>query len=277
MMKEITFRGEPVTVTGHETQAGQIAPDFTLTGTALNPVKLSDFKDKVKIISVFPSIDTGVCALQTKRFNREAAKLGDDIVILCVSKDLPFAQSRFCGAEGIDRVITLSDYKDNEFGEKYGFLLPELGLLTRGVIVVDKDNVVQYVEYVKEVAEEPDYNKAIEEAKSALHYATADLTAKLENIGLTAEQTEQTLSILKNHLEKRLPLFIKDHLTRIFEGEKLELSDILKNQAEIFTDEVKDALGTLADKTEEVSGKLSDKVEKAFGKITEFFNSRTQV
>jgi thiol peroxidase len=274
-MIEITFRGEPVTITGNETKVGQIAPDFTLTGGTLAPVKLSDFKDKVKIISVFPSIDTGVCALQTKRFNKEAAKLGDDIVILCISKDLPFAQSRFCGAEGINNVITLSDYKNNEFGEKYGFLLKELGLLTRGVIVVDRDNVVQYVEYVKEVAEEPDYHKAIDEAKNALHSSTADLASKLENAGLTAEQTEQTLNIFKNHLEKRLPLFIREHLTEVFEGKKLELSDILRNQAEVFTDEVKDALSVLADKTEEVSGKFSEKVEQAFSKINDFFAKKS--
>jgi thiol peroxidase len=273
-MTGITFRGEPVTITGHETKTGQIAPDFTLVGTDLNSVKLYDFKDKIKIISVFPSIDTGVCALQTKRFNKEAAKLGKDIVILCISKDLPFAQSRFCGAEGIDNVITLSDYKDNEFGEKYGFLLEKLGLLTRGVIVVDKDNTVQYVEYVKEIAEEPDYRKAIEEAKNALHYSTADLSTKLENIGLTSEQAEQTISIFKNHLEKRLPLFIKDHLNEVFEGKRLELSDILKNQAEIFTEEVKEALNNLADKTETVSDKFSEKIEQAFTKITDFFANK---
>jgi thiol peroxidase len=273
-MTGITFKGEPVTVTGNETKAGQIAPDFTLTGRTLEPVKLSDFKDKVKIISVFPSIDTVVCALQTIRFNKEAAQLGEDIVILCVSKDLPFAQTRFCGAEGINNVITLSDYKDNEFGEKYGFRLKELGLLTRGVIVVDKDNVVQYVEYVKEVAEEPDYAKAIIEAQNALHSSAASLAAKLANAGLTAEQTKQTLGIVKNHLERRLPLFISEHLTEIFEGKKLELSDILKNQTEAFADEVKEALSNLADKTEEVSGKFSEKVEQAFSKITEFFANK---
>jgi thiol peroxidase len=240
-MTGITFRGEPVTITGNETKTGQTAPDFTLTGTDLNPVKLSDFKGKVKIISVFPSIDTQVCSLQTKRFNTEASKLGDDIVILCVSKDLPFAQSRFCGAEGIEKVITLSDYRNNEFGEKYGFLLQELGLLTRGVIVVDKDNIVQYVEYVKEVAEEPNYKKAIEEAKNALHCSSAGLATKLESVGLTGAQAEQTLSILKNHLEKRLPPFIKDHLDEVFEGKKLEVSDILMNKAEVFSEEVKDA------------------------------------
>jgi thiol peroxidase len=270
-MTEITFRGEPVTITGDETKAGQIAPDFTLTGTALNPVKLSDFKDKVKIISVFPSIDTGVCALQTKRFNMEASRLGEEIVILCISKDLPFAQSRFCGAEGINRVTVLSDYRNNEFGEKYGFLIEALGLLTRGVIVIDRDNVVQYVEYVKEVAEEPNYAKAIEEAKNALHYSTANLATKLENAGLTAEQIDKVTGILKNHLEKRLPLFIRDYLPEIFEGKKLELADILRDQAEVFTDEIKDSLSKLADKTEEFSGKLSEKAEQAFVKINEFF------
>jgi thiol peroxidase len=246
-MINITFRGEPVTITGNETRTGQLAPDFTLIGTALNPVKLSDFNDKVKIISVFPSIDTGVCALQTKRFNKEASKLGDDIVILCISKDLPFAQSRFCAAEGIDNVITLSDYRDNEFGEKYGFLLKELGLLTRGVIVIDRDNVIQYVEYVKEVAEEPNYKKAIDEAKNALHYSAADLATKLESVGLTNEQIEKTIAILKNHLEKRLPPFIGDCLSEIFEGKKLEVSDILKSQAEVFTDEVKEAFMKITD------------------------------
>jgi thiol peroxidase len=270
-MTGITFRGEPVTIAGNETKAGQIAPDFTLTGTALNPVKLSDFKDKVKIISVFPSIDTGVCALQTKRFNMEAAKLGEDIVIICISKDLPFAQSRFCGAEGINRVTVLSDYKNNEFGEKYGFLLEELGLLTRGVIVIDKENVVQYVEYVKEVAEEPNYTKAIEEAKNALHYSTANMATKLENAGLTDEQVEIVTGILKNHLEKRLPLFIKNYLPEIFEGKKLELGNILRDQAEVFTDEIKDSLNKIADKTGEFSGKLSEKAEQAFERINDFF------
>jgi thiol peroxidase len=233
-MTEITFRGEPVKITGNETKTGQTAPDFTLTGTALNPVKLSDFKDKVKIISVFPSIDTGVCAIQTKRFNMEASKLSEDIVIMCISKDLPFAQSRFCAAEGISRVITLSDYRDNEFGEKYGFLIEELGLLTRGVIVIDKDNIVQYVEYVKEVAEEPNYAKAIEEAKNALHDSTASLATKLENAGLNTERIEQVISILKNHLEKRLPHSMKEYLPEIFEGKKLELDDILKKHTDNF-------------------------------------------
>jgi thiol peroxidase len=246
-MNVITFRGEPVTLTGNEIKTGQAAPNFTLTGSDLNPVQLADFEGKVKIISVFPSIDTGVCALQTKRFNSEASKLSDDIVIICVSKDLPFAQSRFCGAEGIDRVVVLSDYKTGEFGERYGFLLKELGLLTRGVIVVDKDNVIQYVEYVSEIAEEPNYRKAIDEAKNALHYSSANLAAKLESVGLTGEQLKQTLDILKNHLERRLPPFIAEHIDEIFAGAKLELSDIVLNEASSISDEIKEAFAKVTD------------------------------
>lgn len=270
-MTGITFKGEPVTIKGHETKVGEKAPDFTLIGNALNPVKLSDFKGKVKIISVFPSIDTGVCSIQTRRFNKEASKLNEDIVILSVSKDLPFAQSRFCGAEGIDRVITLSDYKNNEFGDKYGFLIEELGLLTRGVIVIDREDIVQYVEYVKEVAEEPDYEKAINAAKSSLHYSNTDLSSKLEGIGLTSSQTEQVLSITRDHMEKRVPSFIATHIGEIFAGKKVDMTDILKNQSDAFTEEVKTGLGNLVDKTEDVSGKVFDKMEQAFTKVTDFF------
>lgn len=167
-MQKITFKGNPVTITGTTTTANTTAPEFTLTGKDLNAVKLSDFQGKVKILSIFPSIDTGTCATQTRTFNKDAAGLGQDIVILSISKDLPFAQSRFCGAEGIDKVVMLSDYKSNDFGAKYGFLIEELGLLTRGVVVIDKKDQVKYVEYVPEVTNEPDYSKALAIAKSLL-------------------------------------------------------------------------------------------------------------
>jgi thiol peroxidase len=167
-MSKITFLGNPVTLSGVEIEAGKKAPDFTLTGKDLSAVKLSDFKGKVKILSIFPSIDTEVCAVQTRRFNQEAASLSDEVVVICISKDLPFAQNRFCGAEGIDKVITLSDYKSNDFGSKYGFLIDELGLLARGVVVIDKDDTVQYVEYVPEVTHEPAYDKAISAAVKLL-------------------------------------------------------------------------------------------------------------
>lgn len=161
---KVTFGGNPVTLVGKEIKTGQKAPDFTVINNDLKPVKLSDYKGKVRIISVFPSIDTPVCANQNRVFNQKAAEL-KDTVVLSVSNDLPFAQKRFCGAEGIDQVVTLSDHKDTEFGTKYGFLIDELRLLARGVVVVDKDDTVQYVEYVGEIGEEPDYDKALDVAK----------------------------------------------------------------------------------------------------------------
>ena len=142
-------------------KVGDKAPEFTVClANNLSPVKLSDYKGKVRIISSVPSVDTGVCAAQTRRFNLEAAKL-NDVVILTISADLPFALGRFCAAEGIDKVVTLSDHKETDFGIKYGFLIDELRLLARGIVVVDKYDIVRYVEYVSEVTNHPDYDKAL--------------------------------------------------------------------------------------------------------------------
>lgn len=163
---KVTWKGGPVTLLGNEIKVGQKAPDFTALGATLNKVKLSDYAGKVVVVSVFPSLDTGVCATQNRTFNQLAANLGDDIAILGLSKDLPFAQSRFCGAEGIDKVLTLSDYRDLGFAANYGFFMDELGLLARGVVVVDKGGVVRHVEYVAEGTTEPNYNAALEVAKS---------------------------------------------------------------------------------------------------------------
>jgi thiol peroxidase len=164
----VTFVDTPVTLLGELVKVGDQAPDFNIVGQGLAPVALSDFKGKTVVLSVFPSIDTGVCQAQTRRFNKEAAALSDNIVILTISKDLPFALGRFCAAEGIDSVKTLSDYQHSEFGYKYGFLIKENLLLARGVVVIDKEGQVVYVEYVPNVKEEPDYSKALEAAKNAL-------------------------------------------------------------------------------------------------------------
>jgi len=159
-----TFKGNPLTLLGDLVKAGDTARDFTVLANDLSPVKLSDYSGKVRILSIVPSVDTGVCAAQTRKFNVEAAALGD-VVILTISMDLPFALGRFCAAEGIDKVKTLSDHKNADFGIKYGFLIEELRLLNRGIIVVDKAGTIQYVEYVKENTSHPDYDKAIEAAK----------------------------------------------------------------------------------------------------------------
>ncbi|MEI6139007.1 MAG: thiol peroxidase [Mariniphaga sp.] len=157
---KVTFAGGPLTLLGNEIKVGDLAPDFNAVGAGLAPVKLSDFAGKVVIIAAYPSIDTGVCAAQNRRFNAEVNNL-NDVVVLSISCDLPFAQSRFCAAEGLDKIVTISDHKDLEFGEKYGFVIKELRLLARGTVVIDKVGIVKYVEYVPEVTHEPDYEAAL--------------------------------------------------------------------------------------------------------------------
>lgn len=164
----VTMGGNPVTLIGKEIKVGDKAPDFTVLTNDLTPYTLKDAGDKIKIISVVPSLDTGVCELQTINFNQAASELGDDVLILTISVDLPFAQKRFCGAKGIDRVITLSDHKDLSFGLNYGFVMEEHRLLARGIVVLDRDNTVRYVEYVKEVTTHPDYDKALEAVKKLI-------------------------------------------------------------------------------------------------------------
>jgi len=161
----VTFLGNPVSFTGKQLQVGDKALDFSLTATDLSKKSLADFDGKKKVLSVVPSIDTGICSTQTRRFNEELAGL-DNTVVLTVSMDLPFAQKRWCGAAGVDKVITLSDHKDASFGENYGFLIEELRLLTRGVVVINKENKVTYVEYVPEVTQAVNFDAALEAIKA---------------------------------------------------------------------------------------------------------------
>ncbi|MBM6995373.1 thiol peroxidase [Paenibacillus sp. DXFW5] len=163
-----TFKGNPITLIGPELKFGDTAPDFRLNKNLLEEATLQDYAGKIKLISVVPSLDTGVCDAQTRRFNQEAAGLGEDVVILTVSADLPFAQARWCGAAGVDRVVTLSDYKDNSFGKAYGVLIKEFALDMRAVFVLDKDNKIQYVEVLKEMTEHPDYEKPVAAVKALL-------------------------------------------------------------------------------------------------------------
>lgn len=165
-MANVTFKGNPVTLVGEEVKVGDQAPDFKVIANDLSEVTLSDSKGHVRIISVVPSIDTGVCDAQTRRFNEEAAKL-ENVKILTISMDLPFAQKRWCGANGIENVQLLSDHRDASFGQAYGVLIKELRLLTRAVFVVDSSDKVTYVEYVGEATNHPNYEAAIEAAKKA--------------------------------------------------------------------------------------------------------------
>jgi thioredoxin-dependent peroxiredoxin len=164
----VTFQGNPLTLLGKEVKAGDKAPAFQALDNGLSPVGLDAYQGKVVIISSVPSLDTPVCDLETRRFNEEAANLGKDVVILTVSMDLPFAQARWCGAAGVKNLTTLSDHKDAGFGSAYGLLIKELRLLARAVLVVDRKGDVRYVELVKEVTHEPDYDAALNAAKACL-------------------------------------------------------------------------------------------------------------
>ena len=164
----VTMKGNPVTVVGSEVKVGDQAPGFTALEGLGAPVTLDDLKGKVKVFNVVISIDTPVCDVQTKRFNQEAANFGDDVEILTLSMDLPFAHKRYCAAEGIDRVRALSDYQEASFGEAYGVLIKENRLLARSIFVVDKDDKVVHAEYVSEITEEPDYDAAISAVKESL-------------------------------------------------------------------------------------------------------------
>ncbi len=161
-----TFQSNPLTLVGPELKKGDKAPDFKLIDGGLKPVTLADSKGKTRLISVIPSIDTPVCELQTKRFNQEASKLPCGVAVLTVSMDLPFAQARWCGVAGADKVQMLSDYQDHAFGAAYGVLIKELQLLSRAIFVVGPDDKIQYVEYVKEITTHPDYDKVLAALKS---------------------------------------------------------------------------------------------------------------
>ncbi|MFA6584354.1 MAG: thiol peroxidase [Elusimicrobiaceae bacterium] len=162
------IHGNPLTLEGAELKLGDKAPAFTLTDNDMNPFSLGNVKGKVVILSCVPSLDTAVCDLETRRFNKEAAGLAGDIIILTVSMDLPFAQKRWCAAAGIDKVKTLSDYRTGEFAAAYGVLLRELHLLARTVFVLDKNGIIRYIEITKNVEDEPDYAAIIKVAKELL-------------------------------------------------------------------------------------------------------------
>ena len=163
----VTMKGKPVVLLGTPVEAGMIAPDFKGVDSAFQPVKLSDFKGRVVLISAVPSLDTGVCAEQTKRFNTDAANLPSNVVVLAISEDLPFAQKRFCESEKIARIRTLSDSVWRDFGMKYGILIENMGLLTRSIWIVAADGRVAYRQIVSEITTHPDYDAALKAARDA--------------------------------------------------------------------------------------------------------------
>lgn len=158
---EVTLRGKPVTLLGEPVGVGEVAPDFVAVKQDMTEARLSDYAGKTVVLSVVPSVDTAVCATQTRAFNEKAAALGDSVVILTISMDLPMAQKRFCAAEGIDRVVTLSDFRYWDFSTKYGQRIKESGLLARGIYVINPQGVVVYKELVGELTTEPNYDAAL--------------------------------------------------------------------------------------------------------------------
>ncbi len=234
--KGITSRkGEPLTLLGSMVRVGDIAPDFTVIDVAGKDVKLSDYKGKTVVLTVFPSINTPVCAMQTRSFNRRATSLGDDIVILTVSRDVPADLDKFCAAEGIKNIRTLSDRKHGDFGPKYGFLIKDMDLLARGTVIVDKEGKIVYAEYVSDIVNEPDYQAAI----NKLNEIAPETVFKLRPLpykhdALAPYITEQTIGY---HYGKHLQTYI-NNLNNLLENSPLKgkpLNEIIvKSEGPLF-------------------------------------------
>jgi len=164
----IKMKGNPLTLIGNEVKVGDTAPDFQVIDQNMEYVKFSSFRGKVVVLTSVASIDTSTCDTETRRFNQEAGKFGDDVMVLAVSMDLPFAQNRWCGAAGIENVKMFSDYKDASFGNAFGVLIKELRLLARTVHIIDREGKVRYVQYVSETSEEPNYEEVLEALKKVV-------------------------------------------------------------------------------------------------------------
>ena len=182
MARTITFQGSPLTLAGRPVAAGMAAPAFTVTSQDMKDVRLADFKGKIKLVSSFPSLDTPVCDLQVKEFNKRAATLSADVAVIGISKDLPFAQKRFCGENAIKNEVVLSDYKRSAFGIQYGLLIRELNLLARSVMIIDKDDTVRYVQLVGELTSPPAYDDALKALEAVIKAPAgkADATTSLK-------------------------------------------------------------------------------------------------
>ena len=179
MNRKITFKGSPLTLVGRNIKVGNAAPYFRVIAQDLKEVSLLDFKGKIKLVTSFPSIDTPVCDLQVKEFNKRAVGLSSDIVITGISKDLPFAQARFCQANDIKNILTFSDYKFSSFGINYGLLIKELNLLARAIIILDKNDIIRYIQIVEELTRAPDYNDALKNLEQALKDPQGEIQTEL--------------------------------------------------------------------------------------------------
>jgi len=168
MQRQITFKGNLLNLAGRSLKINSLAPDFKVTSSDMKEATLSDFKQKIKVITTFPSIDTPVCDLQVKEFNKKATGFSPDVVVIGISKDLPFAQSRFCESNNIKNVVILSDYKTSSFGINYGLLIKELNLLARSVLIIDKNDVIRYFQIVEELTKSPNYEETLSHLKEVI-------------------------------------------------------------------------------------------------------------
>jgi thioredoxin-dependent peroxiredoxin len=179
MERKITFKGNPLTLVGRNLQIGGSAPEFSVVSQDLAALRLSDLGPKIKVISSFPSLDTPVCDLQVKEFNKKAAGFSAEVAVIGISKDLPFAQKRFCSENNIKNSAVLSDYKASSFGINYGLLIKELNLLARSVLIIDKNNILRYFKVVGELTSPPDYNDALENLEEVLKGPAAGIKPAL--------------------------------------------------------------------------------------------------
>lgn len=200
MVRKITFKSSPLTLVGRMLKTGIAAPDFKVVSTDLKEVSLEDFKGKIKIISSFPSLDTPVCDLQVKEFNKKAQELSSDVLVLGISKDLPFAQRRFCEMNQIKNEVVLSDYKHSSFGINYGLLIKELNLLGRAVLILDKGNILRYVQVVDELTNPVDYADALKNLEEAINNPSLSLGEELPSQCKPCE--EGTPPLPKEKIEK---------------------------------------------------------------------------
>ncbi len=217
MSRIINFKGNPLTLIGRVLRKGALAPDFKVTSQDLKEVRLSDFKGKIKIITSFPSLDTPVCDLQVKEFNQRATQISQELVIIGISKDLPFAQKRFCQAFDINNVLILSDYKTSSFGINYGMLIKELNLLARAVIILDKSDIVKYVQIVEELTSPPDYQDVFSQIETVIKNPL--LTIEKEELPSHCKPCEG--GVLPLPKEKREELLAKYRGWELIEDKKL--------------------------------------------------------
>ena len=202
MREKITFKSKPLSLVGRKIKEGSPAPEFCAIDTDLGEVRLSNYRDSIKIITSFLSLDTPVCDMQVKEFNKQAGNLSEDVVIIGISQDLPFAQKRFCQANKIDKLTTLSDYKTNSFGINYGLLIKELNLIARAVIIIDKNNVIRYIQIVDEVTNAPDYQAALNALKKVIENPAFEADEKLPSHCIPCEVGTPTLD--KSRIEELL-------------------------------------------------------------------------